>query len=125
MRFTGTVVSDGLRLRAGGGINFDVIDELTKGDKVELVSQINGDGWVDVYVLSTKSGEGVGEYGWINSAFITIDVPAPPDLPYPPVEPPPSKPQPMPETEPLFPDWAVYAGGAAIVLVVLLSLMLR
>lgn len=86
---TGTVISDGLNLRVGPAQTYPFIDQLNKGDKLELFDEeLNGDvAWLKVRVTRT------GQHGWVARAnsrhtFVQLDGPRvvfPPE-PAPPVQ---------------------------------------
>jgi uncharacterized protein YgiM (DUF1202 family) len=88
----GTVTSVGLNLRARAHAAAHIIDQIAKGDKVEILDAQPG-GWLKVEVVRT------GERGYVFAKFITAD-PVIPDV------------EPLDEDEPTDPRvWIVSAIG--------------
>jgi 23S rRNA U2552 (ribose-2'-O)-methylase RlmE/FtsJ len=95
----GTVTSVGLNLRARAHAAAHIIDQIAKGDKVEILDAMPG-GWLKVEVVRT------GERGYVFAKFVKAD-------PVAPVAPPDVEPVPAPhEDEPTDPRvWIVSAIG--------------
>lgn len=123
---TATVVTEGLKLHASMA-GEEILDELSKGDKLEILDVRQGKQlqWMHVRVLKAHS-DAVGKLGYVaahgsnGSAFVAVDAWAPPHSP------PPAPPKPpvvivgdASEWWMAIPVglWLCLAGGAAVILV--------
>lgn len=76
-----TVNTGGLHLRTDANSRAGVVDTLTRGDKLSIEEHEGK--WHYGHVIHTRSGQGVGQAGWVHGDYVAIEVI--PDVP--PVEP--------------------------------------
>lgn len=81
VREIATVVTPGANLRKSPGKHAERKDALTFGDKMLVLGRQYPGGyeWLRVRVTETKSGQGVGEEGWLfrGDVEVKVDVPSP------------------------------------------------
>lgn len=118
---TGTVVSDGLTLRASP--DGEGVDELSKGDRLEIVREVHPGklNWLNVQVIKARGTAQQGLRGYVaekdekGNRFVLIDDQGPyvPPRPQPP-EPPIDYPEAWPSKLPV----AALVGGGLVVLII-------
>jgi hypothetical protein len=64
----GSIISDGLNLRAEPNITGTIVDKLSPEDKLEVYSRVSG-GWLKVRVLRT------GQLGYVSERFVELETP--------------------------------------------------
>lgn len=89
-----TVKPEGLNLHQRADLESNLVDQLAKGDRVEIINRrrVRNIELAEVIVRRTKTGIGEGESGWVRASFLELEhFPDPPDVPYC---------DPIPETDP-------------------------
>ena len=71
MREVATVTSPGLNFHTAAYASAPIIDQLTTGDQITIDGH-DGD-WVHGKVTKTRSGKGIGQVGWVNSKFTSVN----------------------------------------------------
>ena len=66
-----TVVAPGLNLRAGPSKTAESKDKLTTGDKLEITKRERT--WLYGMVIHTKSGKGLGQFGWVDKDSVRVN----------------------------------------------------
>lgn len=103
-----TVLADGLTLRSDANSRAKPVDILTRGDKLSIEEQEGK--WRYGKVIGTRSGQGIGQVGWVHGDYIKIEVI--PDVP---------------PVEPRMPDYAAWkwAIGSIFVAAVLFLIIMQ
>jgi hypothetical protein len=69
---TGVVASEGLKLRAQPNMGGIIVDELARGDEVDILGTSDNKRWLNVRVRKS------GLHGWVYAVYVTIKVAAKP-----------------------------------------------
>jgi hypothetical protein len=70
MREIATVSSVGLNLHTRADKNAPLVNQLRTGDEMLVITRKGT--WLNVKVTKTKTGNGVGESGWVDSHYVTL-----------------------------------------------------
>jgi hypothetical protein len=65
-----TVTSPGLNIHEASHAASHISDTLTTGDTLEVVSRERN--WLNVRVVGTRSGKGIGQVGWVDGSFVSL-----------------------------------------------------
>jgi Bacterial SH3 domain len=72
-----TVTSPGLNLHTAARMSAPIVDQLTIGDQITV--DAHSGNWLRGRVTKTRSGKGLGQIGWVNDKYVSVNAVWEPD----------------------------------------------